>query len=249
MPPLVIAHRGASAEAPENTLVAFNRAFELGADGIELDVQVTQDGVPVILHPSTVDYPTHHIQSIAAMTLAEVKRLDVGAWFDEKFRGEPLRIPTLEQVLEAVGARGKIIIELKRAANEWQDDGRERAVARIIRQATNAHDLVVSSFHPVSLYHAMKLLPDIPRALIYHADIFPWLLHGFWFRQLVQPQELHINETMATERYVRWAQRRGYRVIVYHPDEPAAMQRIAALGVDGIMTNKPALLRRIVDEI
>lgn len=244
MKPLVIAHRGASAYAPENTLAAFQLAFDQGADGIELDALVTKDGVPVVLHPSMSDHPTHGIRSVAEMTLAQVKQLDAGAWFDEKFRGE--QIPTLAQVLGAIGSHDGVIIEIKRAANEMKDDGRERAIAQVVRQAPNTRGIVISSFHPLALYRAMKFLPDQPRAFIYHTEIFPWLLHRFWFRRMAHPQELHINEAMATERYVRWAQSRGYRVTVYHPDEPEAMRKTIALGVDGIMTNKPDILRQVV---
>jgi glycerophosphoryl diester phosphodiesterase len=245
MKPLVIAHRGASAYAPENTLSAFNLAYEMGADGIELDVQLTKDGVPVVFHSESL-HPTYSIRSLKEIPLDQVQQIDIGARFNSQYRGE--RIPTLAQVLDAVGARGKIIVELKRAANETQNDGREQAAAKVIQQAANAKNVIVSSFHPITLYRVRKLLPTLPRAFTYHKKIYPRLLHGFWFRLLTRPQELHIDEQMATLRYVQWAKRKGYRVVVYHPDEPEEMRRIIALGVDAIMSNKPDVLRRVVDE-
>ncbi|MBI5034165.1 MAG: hypothetical protein HZB51_26895 [Chloroflexi bacterium] len=246
MKPLVIGHRGASAYAPENTITAFNLAYAMGADGIELDVVPTKDGIPVICHYSTNALPTHGIRSLQHLTLAEVKQINAGAWFGEKFRGE--KIPTLEQVLDAVGSRGKTIIEVKRGPNEFKDDGRERAIIEIVRQSPYAQDVILTSFHPISLYHIRQAEPNLPRGFIYHTKIFPWLLHGFWFRFLTQPQELHINEEMATPNYIAWARRRNYRIMVYHPDEPNEMTRVLALGVDGIMSNKPDLLRKIVDQ-
>ena len=248
MKPLVIGHRGASAYAPENTIAAFNLAFDMGADGIELDVVLTKDGVPVICHYSTSALPTHGIRSLHHLTLAEVKQIDAGVWFGEKFRGETLRVPTLAEALDAVGSRGKMIIEIKRGPNEFKNDGREQATIDVVRQATRARNVILTSFHPISLYYIRQAEPNLPRGFIYHTKIFPWLLQGFWFRLLTHPQELHINEDMATPSYVAWAKRRNYRVMVYHPDEPNEMKRILALGVDGIMSNKPDLLRQTVDQ-
>jgi glycerophosphoryl diester phosphodiesterase len=246
MKPLVIAHRGASAYAPENTLAAFNLAFEMGADGIELDVEMTRDRIPMILHQSDPQQPTHGIRSLAQMTFKQVKEIDIGAQFDSKFRGE--KIPTLAEALDAIGARGRIIIEIKRFANENKNDGREQIIAGVIRQAKTANNIIVSSFHPLSLYWFAQASPQIPRAFIYHKKIMPGLLHGFWFRWLTRPAELHIDETMATQKYVRWAQSKNYKIVVYHPDDPEPMRRYLAMGVDGIMSNKPDVLRRTVDQ-
>lgn len=246
MKPLVLAHRGASAYAPENTLAAFRLAIEMGADGVELDVTLTQDRIPAILHPSDPQRPTHGIHSLSQMTLKQVKTIDAGAWFDNKFRGE--QIPTLAEALDAIGTRGKIIIEIKRAANENKNDGREKLIADVIRQAKIANEVMVSSFHPLALYWMAQALPQVPRAMIYHKKIMPRLLHGFWFRWLVHPNELHIDETMATREYVDSAHRKNLPVIVYHPDDPEPMRRYLALGVKGIMSNKPDVLRQTVDD-
>ena len=196
MKPLGIGHRGASAYAPENTIAAFNRAFDMGADGIELDVELTKDGVPVVFHFSTPNHPTHGIRSLSAMTLAEVKHLDAGAWFDEKFRSE--RIPTLTEVLDAVGSRGKIVVEIKWSAVKLGNAALEQATAQVIQQSANAHQVIISSFHPIALYRIARLAPHIPRALIYQEDLFPWLLNGFWFRWLTRPQQIHPAHAMLT---------------------------------------------------
>ena len=245
MKPLVLGHRGASAYAPENTLAAFNLAFEQGADGIELDVTLTKDRVPVVIHDNQVDRTTDGHGDIRQMTFAEVQQLDAGCKFDQ-YRGE--RIPTLAQVLDTLGTRGKIVLEIKRWANEFANDGRERIIANVIRQAKTADNLIVSSFHPFSMYWIAQELPQVPRAFIYHTNIFPWLVQRSWFRSLTHPRELHINEAMATSKYVRWAKNKKYSVTVYHPDEPEPMRRYLAMGVAGIMSNKPDVLRQTVDQ-
>src|SRR5436190_2153545 len=100
MPPLILAHRGASAYAPENTLAAFRLAREYGADGIELDVQLTRDHVPVVIHDDTVDRTTSSKGRVAALTVAEISRLDAGSWKNQDYQDE--RIPTLAQVFDTL---------------------------------------------------------------------------------------------------------------------------------------------------
>ena len=243
--PLVIAHRGASAYAPENTLAAFNLAFEMGADGIELDVELTKDSVPVVFHFDQ-NQQTHGRRSLQDLTLAEVKRLDAGAWFDAKYGGE--KIPTLEEVLAAVGARGLIVIEIKWSAVALSSDELERATAQVIAQAVDARNLVVSSFHPLALYRMRRLAPRVPRALIYQTELVPALLNGPWFRALVQPRALHFECQMLDAKRAAWARRAKYEIVAWRTEEPAEIKRLIALGADGIMSNAPDVLRRVVDE-
>jgi glycerophosphoryl diester phosphodiesterase len=244
MKPLAIAHRGASAYAPENTLAAFNLAFEMGADGIELDVELTQDGVPVVFH-FDADNQTHGLRSLKTLTLAQVQQIDAGAWFDPKFRGE--RIPTLEQVLAAIGTRGQINIEIKWSAVQMGNDDLERATADVIARA-QANDVVISSFHPIALYRIARRLPRLPRALIYQQELIPALLNGPWFRFLVRPRALHPQCEMLTPSCAAWARRKGYQITAWHTEDPVEIKRLIALGVDGIMSNAPDILRQVIDE-
>jgi glycerophosphoryl diester phosphodiesterase len=249
--PLVIAHRGASAYAPENTLAAFKLAFDMGADGIELDVELTKDGVPVVFHRGDLDHfdqnhNTHGRGSLLNLTLAEVKQLDAGAWFNARFRGE--KIPTLEEVLSSVGSRGLIMIEIKWTAVALRNAKLERATAKVIAQASNTRNLIVSSFHPMALYRMRQLAPRMPRALTYQTEIIPVLLNGFWFRTLVHPRALHYECRMLDEKRATWARSKKYELVAWHTEEPEEMHRLIALGVDGIMSNAPDILRRVVDE-
>lgn len=239
MNPLILAHRGASAYAPENTLAAFNLAFELGADGIELDVSLTRDGIPVVIHDDTVDRTTNGRGAVNQFTLAELQQLDASNRM-EKYRGE--KIPTLEEVLRAVGKRGLINIEIK--STGLKTDGVEGAVLAAIEN-TGAPRVLISSFNPLVLRRMLLLDPRLPRGLLY-APRLPIFLRRAWLRPLVRPAALHPHFSMVTRELVQWAHTRGYQVNTWTVDEPEVARRLIEWGVDGIITNKPDVLRKIV---
>lgn len=239
MKPLVLAHRGASAYAPENTLAAFNLAFELGADGIELDVSLTRDGIPVVIHDDTVDRTTNGHGAVNQFTLAELQQLDASNRL-EKYRGE--KIPTLEEVLRAVGKRGLINIEIK--STGLKTDGVEMAVLAAIEN-TGAPRVLISSFNPLALRRMFLLDPRLPRGLLY-APRLPIFLRRAWLRPLVRPTALHPHFSMVTREFVAWAHQCGYHVNTWTVDEPDVARRLIGWGVDGIITNKPDVLRKIV---
>lgn len=240
MKPLIIAHRGASAYAPENTLAAFNLAFEMGADGVELDVSLTQDGVPVVLHDDTVDRTTNGRGAINQMTLAQAQQLDASNRM-EKYRGE--KIPTLEAVLRAIGARGIVNIELKNLTLKY--DGVEAATLAAIENAGARDRVITSSFNPLALRRMYQLDPRIPRGLLYRPNL-PIYLRRAWLRPLAHPTALHPHYSMITREFVAWARGKGYQVNTWTVDDPEETKRLIDLGVDGIITNKPDVLRKIV---
>jgi len=243
-PPLNIAHRGASAAAPPNTLAAFEKAVELGADGIEFDVHLSADGVPVVIHDFTVDATTDGSGRVADMTLAQLEQLDAGYPFDPAFAGE--RIPTLEEVLEAMGNRLLLDIELK--CFSLHDHGLERAVIAQLEQHGLGGRVLLSSFNPFSLRRAKRIAPHIPVGLLYA----PWLplpLRRAWLAPLVPHEARHPEHTMVDVHYMAWARRRGYRVHTWVVDDPAEMCRLIGLGVDGIITPVPDVLRRVLERV
>ena len=173
---LNIAHRGASSAAPPNTLAAFEKAVELGADGIEFDVHLSADGVPVVIHDFTVDGTTDGSGRVAEMTLAQLEQLDAGSSFDPAFAGE--RIPTLVQVLETCGNRLLLNIELKDLS--LRDSGLERAVIAQVEQRGLGNRVILSSFNPFSLRRAKKIAPRIPVGLLYAPNLpLPCAAHGW----------------------------------------------------------------------
>jgi glycerophosphoryl diester phosphodiesterase len=240
---LNVAHRGASAAAPANTLAAFEKAIELGADGIEFDVHLSADGVPVVIHDFDVAATTDGSGRVSDLTLAQLKELDAGSSFAPAFAGE--RIPTLEEVLETVGQRLLLNVELK--TTSIRDDGLERTVIAQVERHGLAHGnrVLLSSFNPISLRRAKKIAPHVPVGLLYALDM-PLPLRRAWLAPLVRHEARHPERRMVDARYVAWARRRGYRVNVWTVDDPGEMRRLIDLGVDAIITNVPGVLRDVL---
>lgn len=244
---LNIAHRGASSAAPANTLAAFEKAVELDADGIEFDVQLSADGIPVVIHDFTVDGTTDGSGRVADMSLAQLGELDAGSYFDPAFAGE--RIPTLAQVLEAVGSRLLLNIELKYFSP--RDNGLERSVIAQIKQYQRGRDndyrILLSSFNPFSLRRAKKIAPYIPVGLLYALEL-PLPLRRAWLAPLFPHKARHPEHTMVNASYMDWAQRRSYHVNTWVVNDPDEMRRLIALGVDSIITNLPDVLRSVLKD-
>jgi glycerophosphoryl diester phosphodiesterase len=242
--PLNLAHRGASAHAPENTLAAFRLAAEMGADGIELDVHLAADGEVVVIHNDTVDNTTNGTGRVSQMLLADLQALDAGSWFDPHFAGE--RIPTLREVFEAVGHQLLINVEIK-VEQGYHPMEQEAETVRLIEDGGMLDRVIVSSFSAASLRRVHKMNPRIPLGLLY-ARPEP----GFWpllVRWLYTPLDaLHPHYDMVTPRYVEKARRRGQRIHAWTVYSMADMRRMRDLGVDGIITNHPDLLRGVLAE-
>jgi glycerophosphoryl diester phosphodiesterase len=239
--PLNFAHRGASHQAPENTLAAFRRACELGADGIELDVQLSKDGEMVVIHDFSLEGTTDGEGLVRGKTLDELKELDAGSWFDPAFAGE--RILTLSEVIDAVDDRLLLNIEVK--TKRLRDDELAGAVVDAIEKSHLLDRVVVSSFNPLVARRVKQLNAQIPIGLLYA----PW--HRFyrrepWQRYLSRFDALHPHHTIADGEYVSWARKRGYRVHVWVANEPKDMWRLVGEGVDLIITGQPSLLSEIL---
>ena len=241
---LNIAHRGASAAAPANTLAAFEQAVELGADGIECDVHLSADGVPVVIHDFSVDATTNGSGRVASLTLAQLRELDAGSSFAPAFAGE--HIPTLEEVLETAGNRLLLNIELKTIS--LRDDRLERAVIAQIKRhgLDDGNRVLLSSFNPLSLRRAKKIAPHIPAGLLY-APGLSLPLRRAWLAPLVPHEARHPEHTMVHASYMTWARRQGYRVNTWTVDNPDEMRRLIALGVDAIITNVPDVLHSVIE--
>jgi glycerophosphoryl diester phosphodiesterase len=239
--PLNIGHRGASAAAPQNTLAAFRKAIELGADGVELDAQLSADGVVVVIHDFVVETTTDGVGRVADKTLAELKALDAGSRFSSEFSGE--RIPTLAQVFEAIKDKLLVNVELK----DFDSFGGklEAPVLEVVRRHAMEKRVLFSSFNPFVLRVIKRLAPDIPAGLLYREDM-PIHLRRAWLAPFMPHQARHPHFPMVTEATVQWCHARGLRVNTWTVDEPAEMRRLVALGVDGIITNKPDVLREVL---
>jgi glycerophosphoryl diester phosphodiesterase len=239
--PLNFAHRGASHDAPANTLPAFTRAAELGADGVELDVHISSDGVPVVIHDFSLEGTTNGRGQVRNCTLAELKALDAGGWFSADYAGA--QIPTLQEVIDAVGHDLWLNIELKTA--QTLDDGLPAAVTALVEHAGLVDRVILSSFNPLAIWRAKRLNPQIAVGLLYSQDM-PLPLRNPWSRHLLRPMALHPEYTMVDKGYVEWAKSRGYRVHVWTADEVTDMQSMIGAGVDLIITNRPERLTKLL---
>jgi len=248
--PLRLAHRGASARAPENTLAAFREAVRLGAHAVELDVHLSSDGVPVVIHDDTVDRTTDGRGAVAGMSSKELRRLDAGAWFSSRFRGE--RIPTLEESLEFARGRCGVNIEIKepparppsgRGGRPVAPDAVALAVARAVTRTEFDEWLVLSSFSARALQQARAAMPRV--RLGYLASRSLRGLRGAHRR--VGLFAVHPHVRLAGPRRILLARRLGLLVIFWTVNDLRVMRRLLALGGDGVMTDDPALFQELGD--
>ena len=238
--PAIIGHRGASVDAPENTLAAFRLALEQGADGVELDAKLTADGHVVVIHDPTVDRTTSGEGKVRELTLAALQELDAGGWKGPQYAGE--KVPTLGEVFEAVGHQMLINVELTNYANPG--DALLEKVAELVKQHGVEKNVIFSSFLPNNISRIRKLLPEIPAGLLALEGSSGMLSRSFigrWF----SPQMVHPYYTDADRAYIAREHRRGRQVNVWTVDEPDDIRRLVMDGADGIITDNPKLALQI----
>jgi glycerophosphoryl diester phosphodiesterase len=241
--PIIFAHRGASAQAPENTLAAFELAIAQNADAIELDVKLSADGYAVVIHDPTVDRTTGSKGRVKDLSLAELRSLDAGTFFSEKYSGE--RIPTLEDVFESVGKRIFINVELTNYTSPR--DQLVETVCMLVKKFGLQQHVMFSSFFASNLSKARAYLPDIPRGLL----AFDGLL-GAWARSFGfafgRYQALHPCLEDVTPQQVQRVHRLKRRVHVWTVNAAEDMRRLFRWGVDAIFTDDPQLAIQVRGE-
>ncbi len=238
--PVVFAHRGASSMAPENTLAAFQLAADLGADAVELDVKLTADGVPVVIHDPNVDRTTNGTGRVADLSFTALRELDAGSFMSEKFHGEP--IPTLEEVFEAVGQRLLINVELTNYTTPR--DGLVEKVVALVKRHSMQERVVFSSFFPGNLNKAAKSLPETPCGLLTLKGWLGWPGRTIGYTRKIYTA-LHPYQSDVNAHLVRRLHQKGKRVHVWTVNAEAEMKRLHSLGVDGIITDDVQLARNL----
>lgn len=236
--PWVIAHRGASGYAPENTMAAFRRAAELGARFIETDVNLTRDAHLITIHDPTVERTTNGHGDVKQLTLVQLKELDAGSWFGPQFAGE--RIPTLDEVL-AFARETDVVFYLEvKADAAW---GVEHALVNALRRGEEAARTVVLSFQSSALATVNRLDPTLLTGLLFEevpADAVERAVR-------VGARQIAPRADRVTPELVERAHHEGLQVVTWTVNEPAQMRALAAAGVDGIMTDFPDRLGAVLN--
>lgn len=239
----IIAHRGASHDAPENTLEAMKLGWEQGAEAVELDLWLSADGQPVVFHDADTRRFEDTPRKIKSMTCAEIAKLDVGVHKGPQFRG--IRVPTLESILKAMPAGRKVVLELK--------DGPEvvPAVVAVLRAAgTRMESLCVISFQEATLRASKKELPEVPHYFLkgYKADpatgALPQLEPLLQLCRDAGFEGLNLHfDWPVTPAFVKQVKESGLKLLIWTVDDASVARRLRAAGVDAITTNRPASLR------
>ncbi len=237
--PWIIAHRGASAYAPENTMASFRRAVEMGVSFIETDLQLTRDARLVAIHDATVDRTTNGQGLVKEHSLSELRTLDAGSWFDSRFAGE--KIPTLEEIVAFARETDVVFyLEVKTAEN-W---GVEHALVGALRQIQEVARAAILSFDLGALANIRKREPT--------------LISGFLFDRprenaiadanRVGARQIAPHHKILTREMVDSAHRSYIQVVTWTVNEPDEMRAALSTGVNGLMTDYPDRLKKVLEE-
>lgn len=239
---LVIAHRGDSLTNPENTLPAFASAVEAGADLVELDYVHSADGVPVVIHDTTLDRTTDACQVFGSekilvkdKLLAELLKLDAGKWFDDSFAGT--RLPTLEEALDTIQNGSVTLIERKQ--------GDAKTCVELLRRKGLVHEVVVQSFDWKFLADCYELEPDLVIGALGLEEFKPAQLKTI---EKTGAKVIGWQAKSLTPEAIEQMHDAGYKVWAWTVDRPAQAQQLVEWGADGIITNAPARIRALVAE-
>ena len=246
---LIIAHRGASGQAPENTLAAIKLALEQKADMIEIDVFLTKDGHLVVLHDETVNRTTNGQGSIDSLTLAEAKKLDAGSWFSSQYQGE--KIPTLDEVLQLVQGKAQLLIEIKKSG---------RNISQKVNDLVKAHKAskwcVVQSFDPKVAIHLRELGSPLEKHQLVLGN-FPLFLPYHYNKKLgkgkiTQYKKVEAINTMylfTTKNVIDQIHKQKQRIFVWTVNQPKDIRKLLQMGVDGLITDFPAKAREVKNNL
>jgi glycerophosphoryl diester phosphodiesterase len=236
VPLLLIAHRGASGYAPENTLAAFRKAVAMGLSFIETDLQLSRDARFVAIHDDTVNRTTNGQGSVHDLTLAELRRLDAGSWFGSSFVGE--RIPTLEEILE-FAKRHDIVFYLElKPGGSW---GGEHALIGALRESGEFARVVVISFDSALVAAVRRVEPTLLTGLLSDGQIEKPIEKALE----IGARQLVIRGDLVTPAMIVEAKRNDLQVICWTVNHPAHMRLLASAGVAGIMSDYPDRLNAV----
>ncbi len=235
--PPIIGHRGAAADAPENTLVSFREAARQGAAMVEFDIKLTADGRLIVMHDDSLERTTDGKGAVAETTLEAIRGLDAGAWFAPGFKGS--LVPTLEETTMVLAELGLAAnIEIK--PNPGQETETALAAANVLAKhwPRQSPAPVISSFARESLAAMGKLAPDLPRALLIWEKKSDWSAAA----EALACRSIHCAARHLTADWAAEIKRRGYSLAVYTVNDPDQAKRLRRWGADSIITDRPGAL-------
>ena len=239
---LKIAHRGASGYAPENTLAAFQKAVELGCQMIELDVRLSRDQVPVVLHDHTLARTAGDPRRVDQLTAAQLQQFDAGRWFAPEFSGE--RIPTLAEALKTIPGHIVVNVEIK-PGGPGQVQLIAEKVWAVIEGVKAQERVICSSFAHKTLWALRRLAFKLPLAYLAEGRIQQ---EQFTEAKALQVRALILQAQWTKPALVRQAHAYHLRVFPYTVNRPLQMRQLLRCGVDGMLTNYPDRLARVIEQ-
>jgi glycerophosphoryl diester phosphodiesterase len=246
--PTIIAHRGASARAPENKLAAFRMAMEVDAEGVEFDVRLAKDGVPVIIHDRDLKRTAKRPEKVSELTSKELAQVDVGSWFNRRFprRARPAfqseSVPTLQQTLaQLINFRGPIYVELKANASTFRD--LSAAVCNVIRNSPQLPQNIVKRFKLASKPEVKHFLPSVQTAGLFGVDVMLIIRHREHIVTLASEfgaDQISLHHSLISPKLVHRATEAGMPITVWTVDDPRWLSRRRNLNIDALITNDPS---------
>ncbi len=239
----MIAHRGASAFVPENTMAAFKRASEIGADAIELDAKLTKDGVIAIIHDESLDRTTTGKGRVNSFNFREIRELDAGKNFSKEFDGE--RVPSLKEVFEYTANRIRVNVELTNYSSMW--DNLPEKVIELVTEFGIENEILLSSFNPIALIKSKRIKPDLPIGLLVH-EREPKLI-SYLKKMITRYEFFHPQETLIQPSNVNEYLEKNKSLIAWTVNEPGRIKELLTLGIAGIITDVPDVAIKVRDEL
>lgn len=244
---IVIAHRGASYYAPENTHSAFKLAVEMKAEMIELDLLLSKDGVPVIIHDEELFRTTGVNGKVSEYTVTELKNLNTGSWFSDDYDAEPF--PTLEEVLSYTKGKIALNIEIKHeSVTDTAEGGVVDKALMLVRKAGMEEQVIFSSFDYRVMQHLNKLAPNIPKAILYEPTQSGELTPS----QLTKKYAAHAfncNYKQLRKEWIEDLNKNNIPFFVYTVNDEETMKIMISKGVAGIFSDKPDVLNQVVENL
>lgn len=240
---VIVGHRGAAGHAPENTIVSFRKAIELGADWVELDVHRSKDGQLIVIHDATLDRTTNGTGPVSSMTFEEIRALDAGSWFGEAFAGE--KVPSLAEVIVGINGERKLLIEIK-----WPEEGLYEGLGREVAQEVHKYGAdnwcIIQSFESAYLEEAAETGYNIPlqKLLVSQTAIFfvPFYQDNKFRAGRVSTagvESINYHHKMLSKGIVDVHHADGLKVIPYTLNTRQDMMKVLGMGVDGVITDFP----------